>query len=371
MNAPAAPLPHIENHGAREVLEGKSGAPVLVTGATGYVAGWIVQYLLDGGFTVHAAVRDPAKTSRVEHLAAMAAASPGKLVLFKADLLDPGSYAEAIAGCSHVFHTASPFVMKVQNPQKELIEPAVLGTRNVLEEATRTPSVRRVVLTSSCAAIYTDAIDCARAPGGRLSEEVWNTTASLEYQPYSYSKTLAEQEAWKIAEGQKAWDLVVLNPSLVIGPSTSKSITSESFSVVRQFGDGTLKTGAPRVGLGVVDARDLAKAHLAAAFKAEAKGRHIISVEGTTILELGQTLLDKFGATYPIPRRAMPKILAWLFGPLLSDVTRPFISRNVDHPWRANNEKGIRELGVSYRPIRESMEDMFTQMIELGYFKKK
>lgn len=346
-------------------------APVLVTGATGYVAGWIVKSLLDAGITVHAAVRDPANRARVAHLEAMATAAPERLRLFKSNLLEPGSYAEAMAGCRYVFHTASPFITKVKDPQKELIEPAVLGTRNVLEEASRTPSVRRVVLTSSTAAVYTDAAECAEAPGGSLTEASWNRTASLAYQPYSYSKTLAEQEAWKIAEGQAQWDLVVVNPSLVIGPATSQSPTSESFDVVRQFGDGTMATGAPRLALGVVDVRDLAKAHLAAAYTPSAKGRHLVSVEGTTIYELGKTLVEKFGAAYPIPRRVMPKFLAWLFGPILSDVTRRFIARNVDQAFRIDNSKSCRELGVSYRPIRESMEEMFQQMAELGYFRKK
>jgi nucleoside-diphosphate-sugar epimerase len=348
-----------------------SSAPVLVTGATGYVAGWIVKELLDAGVTVHAAVRDPGNKARVGHLEQMAAGAPGRLLLFKADLLDQGSYAEAMAGCKYVFHTASPFVTKVKDPRKELIEPAVAGTRNVLEEASRTPSVQRVVLTSSVAAIYTDAAECAAAPGGRLDESVWNETASLDYQPYNLSKTLAEKEAWKIAEGQARWDLVAVNPSLVIGPATSKNPTSESFDVIRQFGDGTMRTGAPRLGLGVVDVRDLAKAHLAAAFTPAAKGRYIVSTPGTTILELGLALREKFGRSYPIPKNAMPKFAAWLFGPILSDVSRTFISRNVGHAFRADNSKSLRELGVTYRPFKESMEEMFGQMIELGYFARK
>ena len=351
-------------------IEPDLSAPVLVTGATGYVAGWIVKNLLAAGVTVHAAVRDPRNRERVGHLEEMAAGAPGKLRLFKSDLLDQGSYGEAMAGCKYVFHTASPFITRVRDPQKELIEPAVMGTRNVLEQAARTPGVKRVVVTSSCAAIYTDAAECAGLPGGRLTEAVWNTTASLTYQPYSLSKTLAEKEAWKIAEGQSSWDLVTINPSLVIGPATSKNPTSESFDVVRQFGDGTLRTGAPRLGLGVVDVRDLAIAHLAAAFLPGAKGRYIVSIEGTNILDLGKTLLAKYGRDYPIPRLAMPKLLAWLFGPLLSDVSRTFLARNIGHAWLADNSKSRLELGVTYRPIQESMEDMFAQMIELGYFKK-
>lgn len=344
--------------------------PVLVTGATGYVAGWIVKRLVEAGVTGHAAVRNPGDAARVAHLKAMSDAGPGKVRFFAADLLQPGSYAEAMAGCEVVFHTASPFTTSVKDPQRELIDPAVMGTRHVLEEASRTPSVKRVVLTSSCAAIYTDAADCADAPAAVLTEAVWNTTASLANQPYSYSKMLAEKEGWRLAEAQSQWKLVVVNPSLVVGPGTHPRPISESFNIVRQLGDGTMKTGAPRVGLGIVDVRDLAQAHLAAAFMPGAEGRHIVSGHDTDQLAMGQSLLPKFGDRYPLPRRALPKWLVWLVAPM-SGQTRKFVTRNVDHVWRADNGKSRKALGVTYRPLKDSMEDMFSQMIEAGQFKTR
>ncbi|QFT67366.1 short chain dehydrogenase [Labrenzia sp. THAF35] len=345
-------------------------APVLVTGATGYVAGWLVKELLDAGITVHAAVRDPDRNDKVAHLQEIAAGSPGTLRFFRADLLEEGSYAEAMAGCAIVFHTASPFTTSVKDPQRELIEPAVKGTRSVLETATRTASVKRVVVTSSCAAIYTDAIDCLKAPGGKLTEEVWNTTASLEYQPYSYSKTLAEQEAWKNARAQDRFKLVTVNPSLVIGPALNAGPTSESFNIVRQMGDGTMKRGAPKLGLGVVDVRDLARAHMEAGFREEAEGRHIISGHDTNILELGKALIEKYGERYPVPRQSLPKWIVWLVGPIVGGISRKFVTNNVDVKWRADNSKSKRALGVTYRPMKTSMEEMFQQMIDTGAFGK-
>jgi dihydroflavonol-4-reductase len=344
--------------------------PVLVTGATGYVAGWLVKELLDAGITVHAAVRDPGDTKKTAHLQKIAAASPGTLRFFKADLLNEGSYAEAMAGCALVFHTASPFTTSVKDPQRQLIDPAVKGTRNVLETAARTPGVKRVVVTSSCAAIYTDAIDCSKAPGGVLTEDVWNTTASLDYQPYSCSKTLAEQEAWKIAEAQDRFKLVTVNPSLVIGPALNDRPTSESFNIVRQMGDGTMKRGAPKLGLGVVDVRDLARAHLEAGFREDADGRHIISGHNTNILELGKALIEKYGDRYPVPRQSLPKWIVWLAGPIVGGISRKFVTNNVDVKWRADNTKSKRALGVTYRPMQISMEEMFQQMIDAGAFGK-
>lgn len=342
--------------------------PVLVTGATGYVAGWVIKALLEEGLTVHAAVRDPAKEEKRAHLDRLAEALPGEIVYFASDLLKGGSYKEAMAGCSTVFHTASPFTTSVKNPQKELIEPAQLGTRNVLEEASREPSVKRVVLTSSCAAIYTDAKDCEKAPGGQLTEDIWNETASLDYQPYSLSKTLAEKEAWSIAKGQDQWTLVVVNPSLVIGPALQDRPTSESFNLVRQMGDGTFKRGAPKAGLGVVDVRDLAGAHLSAAFVPEAEGRHIISAHETNLFELTQVLRETYGKRYPLPTKPIPKWLMKQIAPLVG-LSRRFVERNVNIPWRADNSKAIRVFGLNYRPLKTSMDDMFQQMIDSGMLK--
>ena len=345
-------------------------SPVLITGATGYVAGWIVRKLLDAGVTVHAAVRDPNHPTKLNHLRAMADGSPGELRFFQADLLNQGSYAEAMDGCSIVFHTASPFTTSVNDPMKELVEPAKLGTRNVLETADQTSSVKRVVLTSSCAAIYGDNSDIAKAPGGILTEDVWNTSSSLDHQPYSYSKTLAEKEAWQIADAQDRWKLVVINPSLVIGPGTNPHATSESFELVKQIGDGTMKLGAPRWGMGVVDVRDVAEAHVAAAFKPEAQGRHIVSASNTDFLEMGECLLDKYGDDYPIPRRPLPKFVVWAMGPMINPtMTRKTVARNVNIPFRADNRKSIRELGIAYRPMKESMEEMFQQLIDSGQIK--
>jgi nucleoside-diphosphate-sugar epimerase len=252
-------------------------APVMVTGATGYVAGWLVKRLLDAGHAVHAAVRDPGDADKLRYLEAVAADAPGTLRFFAADLLQPGSYAEAMEGCELVFHTASPFTLDVEDPVKELIEPARLGTRNVLEQANQTSSVKRVVVTSSCAAIYGDNADLERAPDGVFTEEVWNESSSVKHQPYSYSKTLAEREAWEICGEQDRWDLVTINPSLVLGPGSIRRSTSESFNVMKQFGDGTLKAGVPRMGIGIVDVRDLADAHYQAGFNPQAKGRYITS----------------------------------------------------------------------------------------------
>lgn len=348
----------------KEIVKNK---PVLVTGATGYVAGWIVKKLLDEGLTVHAAVRDPENREKLKHLNALAEQAPGSITYFKANLLDDGSYAEAMAGCEVVFHTASPFSINVKDPQKELIEPAQLGTRNVLEQANRAESVKRVVLTSSCAAIYGDNADLEQTANGVFTEADWNVSSSIDHQPYSYSKMLAEKEAWKICGEQRRWDLVVINPSLVVGPGINPTGTSESFNLIRQFGDGSMKSGAPNWGMGVVDVRDLADAHFKAAFTPSAKGRYITSGHNTDFPSMAKPLIAHFGGAYPFPKKTLPKWLVWLVAPMVNaGMTRKMVGRNVNHPWRADNSKSIRELGMQYRPLEASMVDFFQQMIDAG-----
>jgi nucleoside-diphosphate-sugar epimerase len=346
--------------------------PVLVTGATGFVAGWLVKKLLEEGMTVHAAVRNPDKQEKVAHLNEMAKNSAGKIMYFKSDLLQEDSYKEAMEGCELVFHTASPFTSEFKNPQTELIDPAVKGTENVMETAKQTSSVKRVVVTSSCASIYTDATECTQAPNGMLTEDIWNTTSSLEYQPYYYSKTLAERKAWEITDSQSQFDLVTINPSFVLGPMLNpKFTTSESFTILKQMGDGTMKAGAPKMGVGLVDVRDVADAHFLAGFTPEAKGRYITSGHNTNFLEMALTLQDKFGADYGIPKKPLPKWLLSLIGPMVNKAfSRKFIKNNVNVEWKADNSKIKSDLGMKFMPIKTTMEDSFQVLVEAGIFNK-
>lgn len=340
--------------------------PVMVTGANGYVASWLVKKLLDEGITIHAAVRDPQNEGKIGHLKEAAAKSKGEVKFFKGDLLIPGSYKEAMEGCELVYHTASPFTTDVKDPQKELIEPAVNGTENVLNSVNEVSSVKRVVDTSSCAAIYTDAIDTVNAPGGRLTEEVWNTTSSLEYQPYSYSKTLAEKKAWEMADSQNRWDLVTINMCLVLGPALNpKNTTSESVNILKMLGGGDMKMGAPKMGVGIVDVRDVAEAHYKAGYTPKANGRYITSAHETDFLEMGTVLLPKYGDKFPLPKKALPKWLLMMVGPMTNKLfTRKFIRNNVNIPWRADNSKIKKDLGMTFIPMKKTMEDSFQVLID-------
>lgn len=351
----------------REIDKSK---PVLVTGGTGYVASWIIKMLLKEGILVHATVRDPSNIQKVEHLKALSKASAGQLKLFKSDLLDTGSFDEPMQDCELVIHTASPFfITGIKNPEEELIRPAREGTRNVLESAKRNPTVKRVVLTSSVAAIYGDNADIALTPGGVFTEKEWNTTSSAEHHPYPYSKTIAEKEAWAIADGQDQWDLLTINPGWILGPSVSKRKDSMSISTMIKFGNGAYKAGVSELWNGIVDVRDVASAHIKAGYTPGASGRHIIVSGEATLLDLANMLRKHFGDAYPFPRKQVPKFLFWLIAPKYG-FTRKYAARNAGIHIKFDNSYSKKDLSMSYTPIEQTVKEHFQQLHDDGLLKK-
>lgn len=343
--------------------------PVLVTGGAGFIASWIVRYLLEDGRKVRASVRSLKKADRIQHLLDLSAKHPGKLELFEADLLQPGSFDPAMADCALVIHAASPFfIAGIKDPQKDLIEPAVEGTRNVLQAASRADGVRRVVLTSSVAAIMGDGADAATLPAMTVTEEQWNTSSSLKHQPYSYSKTQAEREAWRIAEGQKQWQLVVINPSFVLGPALSARDDSTSVNFIRAMIDGTYRPGAPDLTMGIVDVRDVARAHILAGFGEGVQGRHILAAETMPMAAVARTLDGIYGSRFPIPRRTLPKALLYLIGPFFG-LSWGYITRNVGHPYKLDASKSKEQLGLQYRSVAETLRDAVEHTISVGLVK--
>lgn len=349
-----------------ETLQIDKSSPVLVTGATGYIAGVLVQQLLELGLTVHATVRDPSNTAHLQYLSDLATKALGSIKFFHGDLLEDGSFAQAMKGCSVVFHTASPVIMtKIANPQRDLVEPALNGTRNVLNEATKAETVKRVILTSSCAAIFCDATDTDKTSDRRLTEDHWNRGATLDYYPYAYSKANAELAAWEIAGSQSNWTLVVMNPCVVLGPGVTYHKNNECFQLIKRLGGGEWKWGCPNVCRAVVDVRDVARAHIVAAFSEHAKGRYILAGTNTCFMEMANLLREQF-PSHPIPRWSMPKIIVWLVAPYVVGVDRRFILNNVNMPINLDNSKSKRELGMNYRPLKDSLRDMFQQLIDVG-----
>ena len=338
-------------------------SPVLITGATGYIAGWVVKNFLDNGYTVHAAVRDISNEKKKAHLDKIANKSSGEIKYFESDLLNNGSYKEAMQGCQIVIHTASPFFLNSKDAQRELIDPALNGTINVLTSVNETETVKRVVLTSSCAAIFGDAAEAQELPDKTFDETMWNTTSTPKISEYSFSKTVAEKEAWKICNDQNRWDLVTINPSFVIGPALNPRANFESKKFMLQMGNGDLKNGAPDLKMGMVDVRDVGLAHYNAATISKATGRYILSSESVDFLKIGEYLRKKYGDGYPFPSRRAPKFFIWLIAPFLG-LKRSFVSRNIGYAVFFNNTRSKQDLSINYIPVRKSVVDFFQQFID-------
>jgi len=343
---------------------------VLVTGGAGYLASWIIKKLLEDGINVNTTLRDPSDVQKVAHLHAISKDSPGNLNLFQADLMHRGSFDEPMQDCELVIHTASPFILKgIKKPEKELIQPAREGTRNVLGSAQRNPTVKRIVLTSSVMAIYGDNADIDLASGGSFTEKNWNITSSAEHQPYSYSKTVAEKDAWAIAREQEQWDLLTINPGWILGPSASKRTDATSIRTMIEFGNGTYKNGVPELWSSIVDVRDVATAHIRAGFTPEASGRHIIVSKVATLPDIVQILRKHFGSDYPFPRRVSPKLLFWLVAPMYGH-TRKFVSKNVGIRITFDTSYSKTDLNMTYIPVEQTIIEHFQQILDDGLLSK-
>ncbi|XP_072975387.1 phenylacetaldehyde reductase-like [Typha angustifolia] len=248
-----------------------SGKVVCVTGASGYIASWLVKFLLQRGYTVRASVRDTADPKKTEHLRALDGADE-RLQLFQADLLKEGSFDDVVEGCEGVFHTASPVYFVVHDPQADLIDPAVKGTLNVLASCAKTPSVKRVVITSSMSAVTQNGKP--KSPNV-VVDETWFSIAEIYKQSkmwYGLSKTLAEEAAWKFSK-DNAIDMVSINPSMVIGPLLQPTLNSSVVDILNLInGSSTF----PNITFGWVNVRDVAMAHILAFEVPSATGRYCV-----------------------------------------------------------------------------------------------
>jgi nucleoside-diphosphate-sugar epimerase len=332
-----------------------------VTGGSGFVGSHLVRGLLERGYRVRATVRSVAATSKVTPLRAMQDTHPGHLELFEADLLAEGSFDEAMKGCEVVFHVASPFLMpeRIKDGQRDMVEPALVGTRNVVGSVERTASVRRLVLTSTVGAIFGDYVDVLDMQGQVLTEACFNTTSTVGNNPYHYAKTVAEQAAWEAAKAQERWRMVAVNPGLVLGPSLTPASESGSLFLLEELFKGYFFYGAPDFSFTTVDVRDVADAHIAAAEKADAHGRYIVAAERmTSFHEMARVILVRYPKNLRLPRTRLPHWPVRVLGPAFG-LTQDYIRKHLGIRFEVDNGRSVRELGISYRPIEETVLDHY------------
>jgi dihydroflavonol-4-reductase len=339
--------------------------PVCVTGASGFIAGHVIKLLLERGYKVRGTVRNPGKSQELTSLTGLPGAAE-RLELVAGDLLTPGAFDAAVRGCEVVMHTASPYVLDAKDPQKDLVDPAVKGTRNVLG-ACEKAKVKRVVLTSSMAAI-TDEPESDHV----LTEADWNDKSSLTRNPYYLSKTLAEREAWKMVDSEKApFRLVVINPFLVIGPSLGPSLNTSN-QVFVDLLSGTYP-GIMSFTWGFVDVRDVALAHVLAMETPAATGRYICAGDTIAMRDV-VALLGRSGyEAYKLPKLGMDCSVGD-FVVKLSSYFQPkgvgsYLRTHVGRTPRYDTTKIQKELGLTFRPVESSILETLGDLKRWGHVK--
>ncbi|KAK1604748.1 hypothetical protein QYE76_028421 [Lolium multiflorum] len=311
-----------------------------VTGASGYIASWIVKLLLARGYTVRATVRDPDDTEKTAHLRAMDGAG-GRLHLFRANLLEEGSFDAAVDGCHCVFHTASPVLPDAEDLQAELIDPALKGTLNVLSSCKKA-SVERVILTSSMAAVRVNGRP--RTPDV-VVDETWFSSPEVfkkEQRWYALSKTLAEEAAWTFSK-DSGLDLVTINPGWVIGPLLQPKLDIGAGAIMKLI-DGT--PTYPNVSHELVNVKDVAMAHVLAYEVPSAKGRYCMAERVMHYSELVKIIQDMY-----------PSILV----PEECAEDNPFVPK-----FQVSKDKII-SLGIKLTPLETSIMETVDSLKQKGF----
>ena len=333
---------------------------VLVSGGSGYIAGFLIRQLVAEGWTVHATVRSLARESAVRKLLAV---DDSRLRFFAADLNADAGWAEAMAGCSHVAHVASPLPAGMPKDANELIVPARDGALRALRAA-KAAGVRRFVMTSSVAAIA-----YGRGRGTHhFTEADWTQLDKPGLTPYVQSKTVAERAArdW-VAKESGGIEFCTINPSVVLGPVWSADY-SASVIIVKKLLDGSMGA-CPDIGFGVVDVRDIADLHVRALNAPGMAGeRFIASGRFMKLREIAAVLRAELGAqAHRVTTRNMPDWLVRVvarFNPLAKAVVGELGSvRHQD----ASHAKAV--LGWATRPVEQSIADTARCLIDLGIVK--
>ncbi|KAE8693762.1 Tetraketide alpha-pyrone reductase 2 [Hibiscus syriacus] len=268
-------------------------AEYCVTGGTGFIGAYLVKSLLEKGCFVRTTVRDPGDEEKVGFLRKLAGAKE-RLKIMRADLTEEGSFDDAIRGVVGVFHAASPVLVPYdENIQANLIDPCVKGTLNVLISCSKAGSVKRVVLTSSCSSIRYR-FDVQKQQITSLDESHWSEPEYCKRYNlfYAYAKTVAEKEAWRAAK-DTGIDMVVVNPSFVVGPLLAPHPTSTLLLILATVKG--LRGEYPNTTVGFVHIDDVVAAHILAMEESKASGRLICS---SSVAHWRQ-ILDMLMAKYP------------------------------------------------------------------------
>ncbi|KAM1158011.1 hypothetical protein ACFX13_029217 [Malus domestica] len=312
---------------------------VCVTGASGYIAAWLVKLLLERGYIVKATVREPNDSKKTEHLLSLDGAKE-RLQLFKANLLEEGSFDAAVDGCEGVFHTASPVQFSATDPQAELIDPAVKGTLNVLKSCVKFTTVKRVVLTSSMAAVI---VNGRPLNPDVVVDETWYSDQAVCAQLkewYFLSKTIAEEAAWKFSK-ENGINLVTINPSYVIGPLLQPTLNLTVKMILNLKNDIHDVISSNYISS---DVRDVAFAHVQAFEVPSASGRYCFVGHVTPVSKVLNILHELHPTFFPKCEDDKPC-----------------------EPGFQISKQKAKSLGVDFLPLEVSLRDTIESLKEKGF----
>jgi nucleoside-diphosphate-sugar epimerase len=339
---------------------------VLVTGGSGFIASHCILQLLAAGHQVRTTVRNLSREADVRAMLKIGGAEPGdQLSFFATDLEKDAGWADAASGCDYVLHVASPFPAKVPKDENELIVPAREGALRVLR-ASRDAGVKRVVLTSSFAAI-----GYGHPPRAKPFDETdWTDPNAADVLPYVKSKTLAERAAWDfIAKEGGNLELAVVNPVGVFGPVLGPDYAT-SIMLIQRLMDGGLP-GCPKIIFGAVDVRDVADLHLRAMENPAAKGERFLAVAGdfVAMVDIARMLKKRLGtAAKKVPARELPNWLMRIVAKFEPAARQ--ILPELDRKKNGTNGKAKRVLGWSPRSTEDSVVATAESLMRLGLLKK-
>lgn len=332
---------------------------VLVTGGSGYVAGWCIAELLKRGYDVRTTVRNAKREQAVTDAVSTATDPAGRLSFAVADLTSDDGWADAVKGVDYVLHVASPLGEAGTKDPDSLIIPARDGALRVLRAATEA-KVKRVVMTSAANA----ASPSSYATEGVTDETLWTDPDDPSLIPYRRSKTVAERAAWDfMATYEGPTELTTVLPGAVFGPILTTANIG-SVGIVGRMVAGKLR-GVPRIGFEVVDVRDLADVHIRAMTTPDAAGQRFLATgEFVWMQEMARTLRDGLGERgAKVSTRQLPdfvvRLAARFADPALREITPALGRRN-----RHSIEKAERVLGWQPRPARQAVLDCATSLIE-------
>ncbi|MBX3576912.1 MAG: aldehyde reductase [Rhizobiaceae bacterium] len=339
-----------------------AGKLVLVTGGSGFLGAHCVVRLLADGYRVRTTVRSLAREPEVRALVRAGGGDAGdRLEFAEADLTADQGWKEAAAGADFVLHVASPFPAVQPNDENELIRPAVEGTLRVLRAA-RDAGVKRVVLTSSFAAIgYGHPTQDAP-----FDETDWTNLEGPGITPYVKSKTLAERAAWDFVRHEGGtMELSVINPVGILGPALGRDL-STSVELLKNLMEGAVPA-APRTWFGLVDVRDVADLHVRAMTSPAAKGERFLATAGdfVGVIDIARVLKAELGdAARKVPNRVMPDWLVRAFA-----IFMPAARASVPELGKRKNASGAKAekvLGLKPRSVREAIASSVRSLKELG-----